>query len=133
MSKARVSASQVKELLETQLEDSVLLASMIDSANIFIDTNLPTSITGHSEEILAKIELYLSAHLALMSTEGGSGSGGGAVKYTKLGDASEAYDTASLGAGLTSSRFGEIAIMFDTSGILAGLAAPLLKAQFRVV
>ena len=132
MSKARVSAAQVKEILDTEIEDSVLLASMIDSANIFIDTNLPTSITGHSEEILAKIELYLSAHITLQSASSG-GSAGGALKYTKLGDASEAYDTSSLGAGLKSSRFGELAILFDTSGILAGLAEPTLKAQFRVV
>jgi hypothetical protein len=132
VSKARVSAAQVKEILDTQIEDSVLLANMIDSANLYIDTNLPTSITGHSEETLAKIELYLAAHITLMSTSSG-GAGGGALKYTKLGDASEAYNTDHLGAGLNASRFGELAIMFDTSGILAGLSTAKLTAQFRVV
>ena len=130
MSKARVSASQVTELLETNVEDSVILASMIDSANIFIDENLLE--VGHSEAILAKIELYLATHIVLMSTSSG-GAGGGALKYTKVGDASEAYNTDSLGSSLSSSRFGELAIMFDTSGILAGLSTAKLTAQFRVV
>jgi len=125
MAKARVSAGQVKELIETKLDEDVILASMIDTANTYIDAHLDAA--GHSNAILLKIELYLSAHFVAITEERGS------LKFSKLGESSEAYNTTELGAGLNSTRFGQTALLLDTSGILANISASKLKAEFRVV
>lgn len=125
MSKARVSASQVKELIETTLADNVILASMIDTANVIIDTHLNNA--GHSKQILAKIELYLSAHFVAITEERGT------LKFSKLGDSSEAYNTAKFGTGFNSTRFGQTALLLDTTGILSNVGATNLKAELRVV
>lgn len=125
MSKARVSAAQVKELIDTNIEDTVLAASFIDTANLFVDTHLLTS--GHSDGILEKIELYLAAHYVAITAEEGQ------RILSKTGDATEEWDVAQLGKGLAATRFGAQALVLDTSGILAGLGTGILKAQFRVV
>lgn len=125
MSKARVSATQVKEIVNTTLDDSVLQASMIDTANLFVDTHLADS--GHSADMLAKIELYLAAHFVAISTQGGT------IKFTKLGDASESYDTDALGTGLSSTIYGQTALALDTTGTLAAIGTGTLRAEFRVI
>jgi len=121
---ARVSAGAVKEIIATDLSGDVILTSMIDTANLYIDTHL--SSAGHGEPILRKIELYLAAHFVALTEEKG-----GMVR-DKLGDAeTEFADNFSDGIGST--RFGQTAISLDTSGTLASLGAAKLKAQFRVV
>jgi len=122
----RVTAEEVREIISTEIDDDVLDSSFIDTAHLFVDTHL-TACTTNTEAILTKIELYLAAHFVSISD------GGGALKYTKLGDAAESFDTSQLGAGLSSSRYGQTAIILDTCGTLAGLAEPSKKAQFRVV
>lgn len=126
MAQARVSAEQVKELISTELTDSVILASMIDTANVFVDTHLVPD-ANHGAPILNKIELYLAAHFVAISEEKG------AVKFSKVGDASDAFDVSNLGSGFNSTRFGQTALSLDTSGILAAVATSNLKAQFRVI
>jgi len=122
---ARVSAAQVKEIIETDIDDDILLSNFIDTAHIYVDTHL--SAAGHDSHILTKIELYLAAHFVAITDEGG------ALKYTKLGDASDAYDTSFLDSGLKSTRYGQTALTLDSSGILANVGTASLKAEFRVI
>lgn len=121
---ARVTAGQVKEVIETSLSDSVVTASMINTANLYVDTHLLD--VGHSAGILGRIELYLAAHIVALTEERGSLKGG------KFGDASE-FLADVYSAGFRATRFGQFALSLDTSGTLARLGQPLLKAEFVVV
>ena len=103
----------------------MLLASMIDTANVYIDTHL--SGAGHSASILEKIELYLAAHFVALTSEKGT------LKFSKVGDSSDAWDVTELGEGLRATRYGQTALVLDTSGILANKGSSKLKALFRIV
>ena len=125
MSKARVSASQVTEIITTTIEDDVLSSNMIDTANTFVDEHLLEA--GYSDALLEKIELYLSAHFVAITEEAG------APSMSKVGDATEEWATDWFGPGFASTRFGQTALTLDSSGILAEVGSGKLKAQFRVV
>jgi len=129
VSKARVSTNELKEIITTDIGDSILTANYIDTANAYIDANL--SDVGHTDIILKKIELYLAAHLVAISASGS----GNIVSYSKVGDAAESYETSGdlLDEGLRSTQYGQTAIWLDTSGTLAALASTNRKAEFRVV
>ncbi len=120
----RVSATTVKEIIPTTLSDDVLNENHIDTANIFVTAHLAT--VGHSDAILAKIELYLAAHYVALTEEGG------ALTRSKLGDADESYANV-FAMGLQSTRFGQTAVSLDTTGTLNRVASSQLKADFRVV
>jgi len=124
---ARVSASQVKEIIDTTLNDGIILGNMIDTAHLYTNTHL--SSAGHTDDILEKIELYLAAHFVAITEEGG------ALESQKMGDATDEWETSHLGSGLASTRYGQTAVMLDTTGILANVGAVkgTLKAEFRVV
>ena len=121
---ARVTAGAVKEVVPTQIADSVVLTNFIDTANLFVDTHLASA--GHTDEILAKIELYLAAHYVALTEEQGG------LTRSKLGDADESFANI-YGQGLKATRFGQQALAIDTTGILNSVAATQLKAEFRVV
>lgn len=121
---ARVSAESVKEIVATSLTDDVVLAHMVDTANIYIDAHLLGA--GHTEAILEKIELFLAAHYTALIEERGS------LKGSKISDASEFLSDVYT-AGFASTRFGQMAIGLDTSGTLVRLGATTLKAEFRVI
>ncbi len=123
---ARVSPNDVTQLLDTKIEDSVILSSMIDTANVYINAHLVPG-AGHSDAILGKIELYLAAHFVALTEERGT------LKFSKMGDSSDAFSTSELGEGLNATRFGQTALVLDTSGILASKGTSKLKAGFRVV
>lgn len=125
MSKARVSAEQVTEIIDTNIADDVILASMIDTANLYVDTNLLDA--GLTEPVLSKIELYLAAHFVAITEERG------ALSLSKLGDATDEWDTSNLGAGFNATRYGQTALTLDTSGTLANVGSAGFKAEFRVV
>lgn len=125
MSRARVSVSQVKELIATAIEDSVILANMVDTANVIVDTHLLDA--GLSDALLAKIELYLSAHFVAITEEKG------ALKSEKLGDSTDTWDTSYVDAGFNTTRFGQTALTLDSSGKLANASTSNLKAEFRIV
>ena len=122
---ARVSPSAVKAVVPTKLADDVVLSNMIDTANIFVDTHLVPA-AGHSNLILEKIELYLSAHFVALTEEKGG------ITRQKFGDADESFAQI-YEAGFKSTRFGQQALALDTSGILNNVSATKLKAEFRVI
>lgn len=121
---ARVTADEVKEVVNTKIGADVILTSMIDTANVYIDTHLLSA--GHSDQILEKIELYLAAHFVSLTEEQGG------LTRAKLGDADESFANV-YDQGLKSTRFGQQALVLDTSGILNSVARIALKAEFRVV
>jgi len=121
---ARVSSDQVKEVIETSLSDATVLGSMINTANIYVDTHLLNA--GHAANILERIELYLAAHIVALTEERG------ALKGGKFGDASE-FLADVFDDGFRSTRFGQMAITLDTSGTLASLGRANMKARFMVV
>jgi len=121
----RVTVDEVRAIIETSLSDTIILDSMIDTANLYINTHLLG--VGHTEEMLAKIELYLSAHFVAITEEGGT------LQSSKMGDAEDEWETDYYKAGLNSTRYGQAAITLDTSDTLLGIGSGVLKAQFRVV
>lgn len=121
---ARVTAGAVKEVVPTEIADSVVLTNFIDTANLFVDTHLAAA--GHSDAILAKIELYLAAHYTALTEEQGG------LTRSKLGDADESFANI-YDQGLKATRFGQQALALDTTGTLNSVAATQLKAEFRVV
>ena len=127
MADARVSVAEVREIITTTVCDDTLVSNFIDTAHLVVETHLVGGDCVQSEDMLKKIEMYLAAHFVAMSEEGG------ALKYSKLGDAAESYDTDMFGDGLKASRYGQTAIMLDACGILADMAATNKTAQFRVV
>lgn len=121
---ARVNAEEVKEVVSTSLSNDTILGSMIDTANVLVDTHLLGE--GHSDDVLKKIELYLAAHFVALTEEGGG------ITRARLGEADESYANV-YGTGLNSTRFGQTALSLDSSGVLASVAQATLKAEFRVV
>ncbi len=122
---ARVSAGAVKVLVPTAISDEDVTAQFIDTANLYIDTHLVPD-AGHSDRILEKIELYLSAHFVALTEELGG------LTRSKLGEADDSFANV-YDAGFKTTRFGQQALAFDTSGILSNVSNTKLNAEFRVV
>lgn len=107
----RVTASEVKEILD----DSTLLDTIVEAfilgANAMVNTNLAG--TTLSPEILKEIERWLSAHLISVTRERQAkkeGAGGASIEYT-----------GEWGEGLKGSSYGQMAMTLDSTGTLASL------------
>lgn len=120
---ARVTAEEVKEIVNTSIADDVILTNHIDTANVYVNDHLTD--LGHSSAMLKKIELYLAAHFVALTD-------GGPLTRSKLGDADESYANI-YGEGLKATPFGQAAMSLDNTGTLTKLATTALKADFRVV
>jgi len=121
---ARVTGEGVKAIIDTSKSDEDVLAHMIDTANLYVDTHLLSA--GHPEPILVKIELYLAAHLVALTEERGG------LTRSKMGDAGESLANV-YKDGFRSTRYGQMALTLDTSGTLASLGMTNAKAEFRVI
>jgi len=102
------------DVLAIMPADTTLIAATIlpyiTSANVFVTDLLESE---HSDEILAEIEKWLSAHMATVTRERLSkeaGAGGAYIKYAGM-----------WGEELSSTQFGQMALMLDTSNILRNL------------
>lgn len=122
---ARTSAAAVNIVVPNSIPDDDVLVQFIETANAYIDVHLVPA-AGHSDKMLEKIELYLSAHFVALTEEQGG------ITRSKLGDADESFANV-YEAGFKSTRFGLQALALDTSGILNSVSATKLKAEFRVV
>jgi hypothetical protein len=96
MSDARVTPTQVKEIITTDISDTVLYTSMIETATLFVDAHLGSS--NLSAEILERIELYLAAHFVAITEESG------AMILDKLGDATTEWAADWCGPGFAMVR-----------------------------
>ena len=121
----RVTATTVKEIVQSSLTDDVINTNHIVTANIFVDEYLEGQ-TDLSDSMLTQIELYLAAHYVSLTEEGG------ALTRDKLGDADTSFANI-YSQGLGSTRFGQSALALDVTGTLANLTTTRLKANFRVV
>lgn len=122
---ARVTANEVRNIMETDLEDNSLDA-FINSANLLI-TDL---LTGkYSVAILADIELWLSAHFASQMDP--------QAEQEKMGDGQVRYALAiarsSVGLGLNNTPHGQQVRVLDYLGILAdaGKRSAALETAFE--
>lgn len=121
---ARVSAQQVKEIIDTSIADDIVLTNHIDTANLLVTETLgSTTLTARR---LEKIELYLAAHFVALTEERGG------ITRSELGDAEESYANI-YSAGFQATRYGQAAMSLDSTGTLNALGSPKLKAEFRVV
>lgn len=121
---ARVTATKVKEVVNTSIADDVINRNHIATATAMVDEHLVGS--GLSDTLLEKVELYLAAHFVALTEEGG------ALTRNKLGDADTSYANI-YSQGLNSTRFGQQALSLDSTGTLSRVAQTQLKADFRVV
>lgn len=108
----------------------------LDQALLIVTESAPAScvMSAQRKDLIVK---YLAIHfLSLAPSDTADVSGtGGAVKQSKLGEASESYETAPMElTGWNSTRWGQMAVAIDPCGFLIAMTANAgLKAQFRVV
>lgn len=118
----RTNATDVKLIIDTQLEDPVINA-YIETANNFVDnTLLATDLT---EATLTIIEKWLTAHLIASTQERVAteeGAGGAYIKYAGV-----------FGDGLKATPYGQMSITLDTSGTLLNIAAGKKSASITAV
>lgn len=105
----RVSAEDVKEILDTDLSNTVI-GAFINAANITV-TKLLGSKTALSEEQRIEIERWLSAHLIACTKDH-------QAKSEAAGDASVTYQGQTEMA-LDSTHYGQMVKFLDTTGTLA--------------
>lgn len=103
----RVTDGQVKEIIETNLDD---ISLFMETAEMIVDEQLMSK--GFSENRLSKIELYLSAHFVALRER--------QLLSERFGDSEEKYQ-GKTGMNLQASLYGQTAMLLDTSGSLANL------------
>lgn len=119
---ARVTNTEVQELVPTE-EDCT---QYITVANLIVTEELDNA--GLSTDRLKQIELYLSAHFAVVTLERGG------LQRQKIGDADDTYKAQSWDdRGFMSTRFGQQAVTLDPTGKLGAMTKAAVKAEFRVV
>ena len=104
---SRTSATEVKKIIETDIDDSDIEAYISDANNLITDI---LSDTGMSESRLTTIEKWFTAHLLACSREK-------QARREALGDAEITYQ-GSTAMDLDSTMYGQQVRMFDTSGKL---------------
>lgn len=103
----RVTGDEVAHIID--VEDGADLVPFIDVANRYVTRVLGSELT---EAVLTDIELYMSAHLVALSSEGG------AVTQERVGSSMIQFATSAFGKNLESTRYGQMAVILDTSGTL---------------
>ena len=104
----RVTALQVKQIIDTSLDDTIVDA-YITGANALVNKVLGTGTSA----ILTQIELWLTAHLMAISKERQAkkeGAGGAFIEYT-----------GNFGEGLRSTTYGQMVLSLDTTNAFAAL------------
>ncbi len=98
----------------------------ITTANLIVSEEL--SGLGHSSDRLTQIEIYLAAHFATLSKNGG-----GIVRET-IGQSATTYRTPSEKLlGFNATVFGQQALALESTGKLLNIGTGTLKAEFYVV
>lgn len=104
----RVTATEVKEIIETTLSDAIVNAH-IAGANALVNEVFGTG----TSDLLKQIELWLTAHMLTLTRErqaAKEGAGGANIEYT-----------GTFGQGLESTTFGQMVKVLDTTGAMASL------------
>lgn len=106
----RVTATEVKEILDTDLADAQI-ETFILAANLVVTKKLADA--GLGTDLLKEIERWLSAHLVAIRDQ--------IPSKESLGDASMTYQ-GKTGMHLNFTSYGQQVLLLDTSGILASSA-----------
>lgn len=123
----RVTANEVRNIMDTDLEDSNLDAFII-SANLLVTEVLAAS---YDEALLKEIERWLSAHFASQMDP--------MAEQEKMGDGQVRYAIAiarsSVGLGLNNTPHGQQVKVLDYLGILVdiGKRSAALDTAFEVM
>lgn len=120
----RVSAQDLTAYVRVDV--AVDLTPYLDDAHLLVEARLAGK--GLSEGLLTLIEKNMAAHLYLLGREDGG------IVAEKTGESSSTYaGSKTLGAGMSSTRFGQMVLGLDTTGSFASMDKPGRKALFRVV
>ena len=119
----RTTTDLVTNILDETTLDEDVIEAYINSANVFVTAYLGTK--GLSDDLLANIEMWLAAHMIVVTRERAikeAGAGGAYVKYA-----------GEWGEGLLGSTYGQIAVNLDTTGTLINLAKQKSSAWSKAV
>lgn len=109
-SSARIEPDELREIIDTDLGDSILNA-FINSAHYFIQENLLGK--GLSANILTQIELWLSAHFLAIRDQ--------RVESEGVAGEWQARYQGKTAMGFEATTYGQQALALDTSGTLASV------------
>lgn len=119
----RTTTDLVTNILDETTLDEDVIEAYINSANVFVTAQLGNK--GLSDDLLANIEMWLAAHMIVVTRERAikeAGAGGAYVKYA-----------GEWGEGLLGSTYGQMAVNLDTSGTLINLAKQKSSAWSKAV
>lgn len=116
---ARVTATEVKQIIETEFIDTMVEA-FIAGATALVDDALTN--VGLPDALLKEIERWTAAHLVAQRERQIKTAGAGGASVTYIGV---------FEMGLNGTQYGQTAIALDTTGTLASLS--LKKAYLRAV
>jgi hypothetical protein len=108
---ARVTATEVKEILDDSALTDAQVNPYITGANIMVTQVLTNS--GLGTDVLKEIERWLAAHMITVTRER-------TAKREAAGGASIEY-TGEWGQNLTSTSYGQMVMTLDTTGAMAAL------------
>lgn len=118
----RVSASEVKDIIDTDLTDSVI-DTYILYAHTLVEDHLVDE--GLSDEALKEIERYLTAHAITATTNR-------EAIEEEAGPARQKFSDV-FGPGFFSTSYGQMAMNIDDSGILADLGQAKQRPTIKAV
>lgn len=102
------------------------LSTFISTADLLVTEELASTTLSTARK--TQIELYLAAHLAIITLEKGG------LTRRRIGDSEDYFQMwTTIATGLQATRYGQQVAILDTSGVIAALGSGKLKAQFRVV
>jgi len=116
---ARIEPDRLREIIETDLADSVVNA-FINSAHYYVQDNLLNK--GLSATALTQIKLWLSAHFLAIRDQ--------RVESEGVAGEWQARYQGKTGMGFEATTYGQQALMLDTTGTLA--SAGLKAVTFEV-
>lgn len=109
---ARVTATEVKEIMDGATVEDTTVDAFITAANLVI-TDVFEYDTDTSTALKTELEKWLTAHMLAMTLEK-------TTQQEQVGEASVKY-TGLFGRGLDSSPYGQMLKVLDVSGRLANL------------
>ena len=112
---ARVTATEVKQILDDSELDDTIVDAFIKGANALVNQSLGTG----TSDLLTEIERWIAAHLIASTRERQAkkeGAGGASIEYTGV-----------YGSNLALTSYGQMALTLDTTGVLASLGGKSAK------
>ena len=116
---ARVTAAEVKAILDKSKLTNTEIDVFITSANVLVTQALGSSTLGAS--VLKEIERWMAAHMIASSRER-------VAKNEEAGGAKINY-SGQFGRGLHSTPYGQMVLTLDTTGAMAALGGKAEKLQ----